>query len=76
MILKDEFRRLILEQLKDQGVSQSELARRMGVSSAMVSQYLTGSICPGVDVVERFCLALGFTPRLTLQEIHEKKLVS
>lgn len=41
------------------GVSQKELAARLGVSSAMVSQYESGSRTPKYETLKRFADALG-----------------
>lgn len=71
MMLQDEFRQLILDELQRQGVTHGELARRMGVSRPMVSQYLAGRVSPGVDVVERFCRALGFVPHLSMTPVND-----
>lgn len=67
VILQNEFRTFVLEEMERQKLSQGELARRMGVARPSVTQYLNGSRSPGMDVVERFYAALGFQPRLTAE---------
>ena len=71
VILQDIFRRRVREELSDQELSQSELARRMGVTPSTVNQYLSGKIAPGIDMVEQFALALGFENPLDL--LNERK---
>lgn len=60
MILQEHFRRRVQAELDERDWSQSDLAREMGVTRSVVSQYLTGRITPGLDVVERFAKAFGF----------------
>lgn len=58
-MLKDEFIRIVRSEMDRQGLSQSELARRMGIPQQMVSRYISGKHTPGLDVVEKFFLELG-----------------
>jgi len=39
-------------------MSQGDLAKKLGVSRQMVSLYLSGKRMPGLDIVEKFSLAL------------------
>jgi transcriptional regulator with XRE-family HTH domain len=43
-------------------VSQSEIARRMGVTPSYVSQILSGHRRPGLDTLEAVADALGCDP--------------
>lgn len=58
-MLKEEFLRIVRDEMTQQGISQSELARRIGVPRPMVSRDVSGQQTPGLDVVEKFFLALG-----------------
>ncbi|WP_197440878.1 helix-turn-helix domain-containing protein [Thalassoglobus neptunius] len=71
MVLQEEFRRIVKDELTRQGVTHNELACRMGVSRPTVTQYLTGKICPGLDVVEKFFIALGIPLQLGSHEVRE-----
>ncbi|TWT49004.1 helix-turn-helix protein [Thalassoglobus neptunius] len=71
MVLQEEFRRIVKDELARQGMSQRELARRMGVSNPMINQYLSGKFCPGLDVVERFFIALGLPLHLSPHEARQ-----
>lgn len=62
MLLEKRFVTRTAEALDLLGITQAELARRMHVSRAMVNQYMNGSRSPGLDVVERFALALEVDP--------------
>lgn len=63
---KNEIHELFCENVRNRvselGISQAELARRMGVSPQYVWSYLTGSKEPGLSVVGRFADALGCRP--------------
>ncbi|TWT49005.1 helix-turn-helix protein [Thalassoglobus neptunius] len=71
MVLQEEFRRIVKDELTRQGMSQSELARRMGISRPTVSQYLSGKFCPGLDVVENFFNALHISLQIGPQEVQQ-----
>ena len=46
------------------GISQAELANRLGVTQTAVSYWETGRRQPGLDDVERWAAALGASPTL------------
>ncbi|WP_197441350.1 helix-turn-helix domain-containing protein [Thalassoglobus neptunius] len=71
MVLQENFRQLIKSELARQGISQAELARRMGIAPPVVNKYLMGKTCPGLDVVEKFLVALNLP-----LEIHADEKVS
>lgn len=62
MVMQDNFRVKVQTALTERAWSQSELARKMGVTRSVVSQYLSGRIAPGLDVVEKFATALEVEP--------------
>lgn len=62
MILHDNFRTKLDQALKEKGWSQSDLAREMCLSRQMISDYMNGRKCPGLDVVERFAKAVDTDP--------------
>lgn len=58
--------------MDETGMSQSDIARKMKVTRSLVSQYLSGHRCPGLDMVVRFADALGIEePIELLSEVHE-----
>lgn len=60
MKLHERFKKRVREALHAEDISQAELARRMRVSSQMVSNYLShDGPCPSLDVIENFATALG-----------------
>lgn len=42
-------------------VSQSELARRVGVDKSVISRWINGASVPTSANIERFCAAVGIT---------------
>lgn len=72
VIIDQQFRDLIKAEIEKQGITRSELARRMGVLPGYVTDYLNGHKAPGPDVMEKFFAALNVTPRLVLDTREEK----
>lgn len=68
MIIEKQFRDEVNRVLTEKGWSRSELARRMQVDRAYVSNYLNGRNSPGPDVMEKFCIALEMVPHFSLTE--------
>jgi transcriptional regulator with XRE-family HTH domain len=55
------------EQLKEQGISQSELARRAGVTRGAINNILQGERGPGVDLSNGIAKALGLPEEMVLR---------
>ncbi len=73
-VLQERFQTRVRYALKKRGWSQADLARRMEVDPPYLSQYLAGRRCPGLDVVERFAVALQVDPGTLLAEIDLSEL--
>ena len=64
---------------KDLGISQKELASRIGVSNSRVSNWEQGINRPDADILPKLCSALQTSPslllglRLTKDELTEKE---
>ena len=58
MKMQKRFQEKLQAALDAKGWSQSDLARTMGISPQTVSQYIRGERNPGIDVAERFAVAL------------------
>lgn len=69
MILQEQFRNLVINELDRLHWSRARLAREMKVAPSYVSNYLNGDVDPGDDVKEKFFAALGVSPRLTIEPI-------
>lgn len=67
MLLDNQFREIVAQQMKLKGWTQIRLADEMGVTQPYVSQYMSGRVSPGDDVKDRFFNALGLEPILTVR---------
>lgn len=52
--------------LEERGISQRELARRLGLSNVSVNQWVKGVAKPSRDTVPELCSVLGVTPSYLL----------
>lgn len=57
---------LISYALKEQGKSQAELARELGVSPSRVSDFVNDKSEPSLSLAGRICQALGLSAELVL----------
>lgn len=71
VILQQQFRNIVNNELKRLGWTRLRLSQEMAVHSGYVSNYLNGVMDPGDDVKEKFFRALGVQPRLTIEPIDE-----
>jgi transcriptional regulator with XRE-family HTH domain len=62
-----EFIEWLNEQMKERGLSQSELARLSGVTQAMISLVLSGQRNPGPDFCLGVAKALNTDPEIVFQ---------
>jgi|SRR3990172_2374270 len=62
MVDKSDFAVWLEAQLKEQGITQAELARRAGVTRAAINGILTGARGPGVDLCNGIARALKLPP--------------
>ena len=63
----------VLERLRlEAGLTQAELARRIGTTQAAISKMETGRTIPGLEVLDRLATALGRPITLTLGEPPER----
>ena len=49
MIVLTDIRKRLQEAIKESGMTQSEIARRLHISQATVAQYLSGRSMPALD---------------------------
>lgn len=57
----DDFGTRLLNMIQRQGLTEQELAKRVGISAATLSRYILGCRQPKVDVLAKIALALGTT---------------
>jgi len=62
------------EALKEKDLTQKDLARRTGISSAYISQLLQGKKTPTIKVVAKIAQALDLPPSYFVEETNVKVL--
>ncbi|MBD5086575.1 MAG: helix-turn-helix transcriptional regulator [Clostridiales bacterium] len=58
MIKLDNIREKIIEAIKQSGLTQTEIANRLGVKQATIGQYLSGRAMPALDTFANLCKIL------------------
>lgn len=53
-----EIQNAIIEALKQRGLTQAELAQKIGVTQSMISHYASGRKLPALDTLSRLCTVL------------------
>ncbi len=71
LIIEQQFCEIVNATLKRDGITRSELGRRMGVSPQFVTDYLNGRRVPTAGTMERFFEALKLKPKLVVEEMAE-----
>lgn len=60
---------------REQGLTQAQLAERLGISDRAVSKWETGRNMPDISIIEELCGILGITPGELLRGERETALV-
>lgn len=58
MIKLDNIREKLTEAIKQSGLTQTEIANRLGVKQATIGQYLSGRAMPALDTFANLCKIL------------------
>ncbi len=58
MITLEQIQKRIAEEIKRSGISQTELARKIGVSQQAISSYLNGRKLPALNTLANLCKLL------------------
>lgn len=59
--MSNTFGQRLLSALKEQNITQKELAKRVGLTEASISRYISGSRKPGSDALVNIAIALQTT---------------
>ena len=62
MITIQQIQQNIAEAIKQSGLTQTELAKRLGVSQQTISHYVKGDKLPALDTFANLCVALDVDP--------------
>ena len=56
-----EFKEILKEFMKENGITQTDFARVVGVKQSQVSEWLKGKAKPSYDILKQISLSLGIT---------------
>ncbi len=62
MITIEQIQKRLAEELKQSGLSQTEIAKRINIKQPTVGQYLSGRAMPALDTFANLCVALDLNP--------------
>lgn len=62
MITQDEIRVKLIEAIKQSGLTQVELAKKVGICQQSIAQYLSGRAMPALDTFANLCAVLDVDP--------------
>ncbi len=62
MITLEEIQKRLAEELRNCGLSQTEIAKRIHVKQPTIGQYLSGRAMPALDTFANLCKALDLNP--------------
>ena len=62
MVILEQIRNNLIEAIKDSGLSQTEIARRLNIKQQTVQQYVSGRAMPALDTFANLCIVLDVDP--------------
>ena len=62
MITLNQIRAKLQEAIKQSGLSQTEMAKKIGIGQQTVSEYLHGKSMPALDTFANLCAVLDVDP--------------
>ena len=62
MVTLEMIRAKLVEAIRQSGVSQTELAKRVGVGQATIAHYVKGDKMPALDTFANLCAVLDVEP--------------
>ena len=66
MITLEQIRERLSEAIRNSGMTQTELARRLGIRQPTIGQYLSGRSMPALDTFANLCAVLDVDPAYIL----------
>lgn len=66
MITLEKIRKRVAEAIKQSGLTQTELARRLGIGQQTISHYVKGDKMPALDTFANLCAVLDIDPAYIL----------
>ena len=62
MIVLKQIQEKIIQSIKESGLTQTELAKKLGIKQPTVGQYLSGRAMPELDTFANLCAILDLDP--------------
>ncbi len=62
MITLEHIQQKLVQEIKQSGLSQTEIAKRIGVKQPTVGQYVSGRAMPALDTFAKLCAVLDLDP--------------
>ena len=62
MIVLKQIQDKIIQAIEESGLTQTELAKRLGVKQPTIGQYLSGRAMPALDTFANLCAVLDVDP--------------
>ena len=62
MITQEQIRKNLIETIKQSGKTQTEIAKKIGVSQQTISCYVKGDKMPALDTFANLCVVLDVDP--------------
>lgn len=66
MVMLEQIRVRLTEAIRQSGMTQTELARRLGIYQSAIGQYLSGRAMPALDTFANLCAVLDVDPAYIL----------
>ena len=62
MITLDRIRKNLVEAIRQSGLTQNEIAKKLGISQQAIGQYVSGRAMPALDTFANLCVVLDIDP--------------
>ena len=62
MVTLKEIQENLSKEIKNSGLSQTEIAKRIGIKQPTVGQYISGRAMPALDTFANLCIVLDLDP--------------
>ena len=62
MIVLKQIQEKIIQSINESGLTQTELAKKLGIKQPTVGQYLSGRAMPALDTFANLCAILDLDP--------------
>lgn len=62
----DKIKERIIEAIKQSGLSQTEIAKKLNLSQSTIAHYIKGDIMPSLETFVRLCILIDASPNYIL----------